>query len=569
MKKLKGVAASPGIGFGKAKKLIDDYFSLYEEKKIESSNVEKEIKKFHEGIRITEDEIIRIKSNVERIAGKEYGDIFNFHLSILKDRNLIENVEKIIKNEKVSAETALKKFVSYLNSKRSENFLYKNGKKEIFDILGKLIFNISEKYVEVKDSKNKIIVAKDLSPTQTVSLNKKFVNGFITCIGSATSHTAIIAKALEIPAIVGVENAMEEINEGDELLIDGYEGIVIINPTPSEIEKIKHKEKEILQIRKKIYILRKKETVTKDYKKIELYANIEFPEEINSVIKYGANGIGLFRTEYLYLKRKDLPTEEEQFLSYKNIIEKIGNKPIIIRTIDVGGDKFLSSFQGPKELNSFLGLRGIRFSLVKKDIFITQIRAILRAAYYGNLKIMFPMITTKEEIIETKKIINLAKNQLKKEGIKFKENIEIGIMIETPSAALISDQLAKEVDFFSIGSNDLIQYTLATDRTNEKLLYLYLPCHPSVLKLIKLTIDNAKKHGIKVGICGEMASNPEIACLLIGLGIDELSMAPIAIPAVKDKIIKNYYWKMKELSEKALKLNSHEEIIKLFKENLN
>jgi len=569
MKKLKGIAASPGIGIGKAKKLIDDFFSFDKEKKIETSNIEKEINKFYEGIRITENEIINIKSNVEKIAGREYSEIFNFHLSVLKDKKLIESVEKIIRNEKVSVETALKKFINYLNSERAENMLYKNGKREIFDILGKLASNIREKYNEFKDSKNKIIVAKDLSPTQTASLNKKYISGFITSIGSATSHTAIIAKALEIPAIVGVEKALEEINEGDELLIDGYEGIVIINPISSEIEKIKNKEKKIIQTRKKIYLLRKKETLTKDNKKIELYANIEFPEEINSVLKYGADGIGLFRTEYLYLKRKDLPTEEEQFLSYKKIIEKMGDKPIIIRTIDVGGDKFISSFQGPKELNSFLGLRGIRFSLVKKDIFITQIKAILRASYFGNLKIMFPMITTKEEIIETKKIINFAKNRLKKDGIKFNENIEIGIMIETPSAALISDELTKEVDFFSIGSNDLIQYTLATDRINEKLSYLYLPCHPSVLKLIKLTIDNAKKYGIKVGICGEMASNPEIACLLIGFGIDELSMAPIAIPSVKEKIIKNYYWKMKEISEEALKLDSHETIMNLLKEKLN
>jgi phosphotransferase system enzyme I (PtsI) len=569
MKKLKGISASPGIGIGKAQKLIDDFFSFEEERRIESSNVEREIKKFYEGVRITEEEIVKIKSNVEKIAGKEYSEIFNFHLSLLKDKNLIERVEKIIRNERVSAETALKKFINYLNNEKYGNILYKNGKREIFDIFGKLISNIREKYTEFKDSKNRIIVAKDLSPTQTVSLNKKYINGFVTSMGSATSHTTIIAKALEIPAVVGVEKAMEEINEGDDLLIDGYDGIVIINPTFFEIEKIKNKEKEIKQIRKKIYFLRKRETVTKDNKKIELYANIEFPEEINSVIKYGADGIGLFRTEYLYLKRKDLPTEEEQFLSYKNIIEKMGNKPIIIRTIDVGGDKFISSFQGPRELNSLLGLRGIRFSLVKKDIFITQIKAILRAAYYGNLKIMFPMITTKEEIIETKDVINSAKNQLKKDGVKFKENIEIGIMIETPSAALISDELAREVDFFSIGSNDLIQYTLAADRVNEKLSYLYLPCHPSVLKLIKITIDNAKKNRIKIGICGEMASNPEIACLLIGLGIDELSMAPIAIPVVKEKIIKNYYWKMKEISDKALKLNSHEKIINLLKKNLN
>jgi len=569
MKELKGISASPGIGIGKARKLNDDFFSFREEK-IKKSDTEKEIKKFYETIKITEEEIKKIKSNVEKIAGKEYSEIFNFHLSILKDKNLIERVERIIKNEKVPAEIALKKFINSLNSEIFGNILYKNGKRgEILDIFKKLISNIKERYTKFEYNKNIIIVAKDLSPTQTVALNKKYINGFITCIGSPTSHTAIIAKALEIPAVVGVEKALEEIKEGDDLLVDGYEGIVIINPTLAEIEKVKNKEEKIKAIRKKIYILRRKETITKDNKKIEIYANIELPEEINSVIKYGADGIGLFRTEYLYLKRNDLPTEEEQFISYKSVIEKMGEKPIIIRTIDVGGDKFISSFQGPKELNSFLGLRGIRFSLVKKDIFITQIKAIMRAGYFGNLKIMFPMVTTKEEVIEAKEIVNFAKNQLRKDGIKFKENIEIGIMIETPSAALISDELAKEVNFFSIGSNDLIQYTLAADRVSEKLYYLYLPCHPSILKLIKITIENAKKNGIKVGICGEMASNPEIACLLIGLGIDELSMAPMQIPLVKEKIIKNYYWKIKEISNEALKLDSHEKILNFLAKNLN
>jgi phosphotransferase system enzyme I (PtsI) len=251
MKKLKGISASPGIGIGKAQKLIDDFFSFEEERRIESSNVEREIKKFYEGVRITEEEIVKIKSNVEKIAGKEYSEIFNFHLSLLKDKNLIERVEKIIRNERVSAETALKKFINYLNNEKYGNILYKNGKREIFDIFGKLISNIREKYTEFKNSKNRIIVAKDLSPTQTVSLNKKYINGFVTSMGSATSHTTIIAKALEIPAVVGVEKAMEEINEGDDLLIDGYDGIVIINPTFFEIEKIKNKEKEIKQIRKK------------------------------------------------------------------------------------------------------------------------------------------------------------------------------------------------------------------------------------------------------------------------------------------------------------------------------
>ncbi|MCM8771651.1 MAG: phosphoenolpyruvate--protein phosphotransferase [Candidatus Omnitrophica bacterium] len=569
MKKLKGFGASPGIGIGKAEKIISDTFSVYEGKKIHSSKVEEEIKRFYDGIKRTQEEILKIKQATEKLAGKEYSEIFSFHISILQDKNLIEKIEKIIKEEKVSAESALKKFVINLNRDISESKFLKERKKELLDIFEQILINLTNKDEEIKLLKNKIIVANDLSPTQTVSINKKYIKGFVTSIGTETSHTVIIAKALEIPAVVGVENAMEVIKENDTLLIDGYEGIVIVNPTPSEIEKRKLKEKKIAQIKKKIYILKNLETSTLDKKKVELYANIELPEEIESVIKYGAEGIGLFRTEYLYLKRKDLPSEEEQFLSYMKIIEKMGKKPIIIRTIDVGGDKFISSFKGPEELNSFLGLRGIRFCLVKKEIFLTQLKAILRASYYGNLKIMFPMITTKEEVIEAKKIVEIAKQELREKGIKFNDNIEIGIMIETPSAALISDELSKEVNFFSIGSNDLIQYTLAIDRVNEKLSYLYKPCHPSILKLIKLTIENAKKNNIKVGICGEMASIPEIACLLVGMGIDELSMAPVAIPNVKEKIIKNYYEKMKEVAEKSLNFNSHEKIIEFLKESLN
>ncbi|MCM8804411.1 MAG: phosphoenolpyruvate--protein phosphotransferase [Candidatus Omnitrophica bacterium] len=571
MKKLRGISASPGIGIGKAKKLDSEFFIFKkEEKRIKSKNVENEIKKFYESVKKTEDEILKIKLNIEKIAGKEYSEIFSFYISLLKDKKLIERVVNLIKKEKVSAGTAIKKFIENLSNQllEKDNFL-RDKRKEIFDIFEKVFFNLSGKTEKLNEIKNGIIVAKDLSPTQTVSIDKRYIKGFVTCVGTSTSHTAIIAKSLEIPAVVGVADAMEEIKENDTILIDGYDGIVIVNPTSVEIEKIKIKEEEIKQTKKKIYILKNKETITLDKKRIKLYANIEFPEEVESVIKYGAEGIGLFRTEYLYLKRNDLPSEEEQFLSYKKITEKMEGKPIIIRTIDVGGDKFISAFQGPKELHSFLGLRGIRFSLEKKDIFLTQIKAILKASYFGDLKIMFPMITTKEEVIEAKKIVEIAKNELNKKNVRFKENIEIGIMIETPSAVLVSDDIAKEVDFFSIGSNDLIQYTLAIDRVSEKLSYLYQPCHPSILKLIKLTIENAKKNNIKVSICGEMASNPEIACLMIGLGLEELSMAPLAIPYVKEKIIKNYYYKMKEIAEKIINFDSHESIINFLKKNLN
>jgi len=567
MKKIKGIPASPGFAIGKARKVNDDFFSFSEIKKIKEEDVDEEIKRFHESITKTENEIQQIINNIKKITDKEYAEIFSFHLSILRDKNLMERIEKIIKRERVSAETAVKKFVVNLNKEFSENNL-KTRKKEILDIFERIIANLIKKNDRLKDIKDGILVANDLSPTQTVSIDKKYIKGFVISMGTETSHTAIVAKALEIPAVVGIKENIEEIKDGDTILIDGYEGTVIVNPTQIEIEKVKSKEKEIRKFRKKIYILKGKKTITSDGKEINLYANIQLPEEVETALKYGAEGIGLFRTEYLYLKRKDLPTEEEQFLSYKKIIEKFGNKEIIIRTIDVGGDKFISAFQGPKELNSFLGLRGIRFCLEKRDVFLTQIKAILRAGYYGNLKVMFPMITTKEEVIEAKKIIECAKKELRKENLKFKENIQVGIMIETPSAALVSDDLAKEVNFFSIGSNDLIQYTLAIDRVNEKLSYLYQPCHPSVLKLIKITAENAIKNNIEVSLCGEMASIPEIACLLIGLGIKKLSMAPVAIPSVKEKIIKNSYTEMKEIAEKVMNFNKHEEIINFLKKNL-
>ncbi|MFN4227347.1 MAG: phosphoenolpyruvate--protein phosphotransferase [Candidatus Ratteibacteria bacterium] len=567
MKKIKGIPGSPGIAIGKARKLNDDFLSLKEIKKIKEEDIDEEIRRLKESINKTENEILEIINNIKKITDKEYAEIFSFHLSLLKDKNLIAKIEKIIKSEKVTAETAIKKFIDNLNKEFSESN-FKKRKKEILDIFERIVSNLSKKNNRFKNIKDGILVSNDLSPTQTVSIDTKYIKGFITSMGTETSHTAIIAKALEIPAVVGIKENIEHIKENDTLLIDGYEGIVIINPTQNEIDKIKLKEKEREKLKKKIYILKNKKTMTTDGKEIKLYANIQLPEEVETALKYGAEGIGLFRTEYLYLKRKDLPTEEEQFLSYKNIIEKFGKREIIIRTIDVGGDKFISAFEGPKELNSFLGLRGIRFCLEKRDIFLTQIRAILRASYYGDLKMMFPMITTKEEVIETKKIIEEAKKKLKKENLKFNEDIKIGIMIETPSAALVSDDLAKEVDFFSIGSNDLIQYTLAIDRVNEKLSYLYQPCHPSVLNLIKITVENAIKNNIKISLCGEMASIPEIACLLIGLGIDELSMAPVAIPSVKEKILKNSYTEIKKITDEIINFDSHEKIINFLKRHL-
>ncbi|RKY29612.1 MAG: phosphoenolpyruvate--protein phosphotransferase [Candidatus Omnitrophota bacterium] len=568
MKKLKGIGVYSDIAIGKCS-VWKNSFLLYPEYKISKKDVNGEINRLDEAIKKTIDEITILKENLKESAGEEYADIFNFHISLLQDENLRNETAKIIKNEKLNVESSLKKIVLKIGKifGKEENDFLKDRRRDILDVVERIVSNLRKTPVTKVFKEEEIIVAHDLSTTQIVSLNRKFVKGFITDIGSETSHIAIIARALEIPSVIGVGNATEEVQNGDNLIIDGEEGIVIVNPVGSVINKYKRKKEELKKRKRRIYFLKKLPSRTNDGRYIKFLANIEFPEEIVSAEKNGYDGIGLYRTEYLYINRKNLPTEEEQFLAYKNIAEKVGKKPIIIRTIDIGGDKLIPNISGKKELNPFLGWRGIRFCLDRKDIFKSQIKAILRASVYGNIKIMFPMIATLEEVREGKKIVNEAKENLKKEKKEYKD-VELGVMIEIPSAVFISDKLAKEVDFFSIGSNDLIQFTLAVDRLNEKITNLYQPCHPSVLKMIKITIDNAKKNGISVGICGEMASIPEIACLLVGMGIDELSMAPFLIPTIKEVIINSKYEKLKKISEEVFKFDTNDKIVEFLKKKL-
>lgn len=568
MKKLKGIGVYSDIATGKCS-VWKNSFLLYPEYKISKKDVNGEINRLDEAIKKTIDEITILKENLKESAGEEYADIFNFHISLLQDENLRNETAKIIKNEKLNVESSLKKIVLKIGKifGKEENDFLKDRRRDILDVVERIVSNLRKTPVTKVFKEEEIIVAHDLSTTQIVSLNRKFVKGFITDIGSETSHIAIIARALEIPSVIGVGNATEEVQNGDNLIVDGEEGIVIVNPVGSVINKYKRKKEELKKRKRRIYFLKKLPSRTNDGRYIKFLANIEFPEEIVSAEKNGYDGIGLYRTEYLYINRKNLPTEEEQFLAYKNIAEKVGEKPIIIRTIDIGGDKLIPNISGKKELNPFLGWRGIRFCLDRKDIFRSQIKAILRASVYGNIKIMFPMIATLEEVREGKKIVNEAKENLKKEKKEYKD-VELGVMIEIPSAVFISDELAKEVDFFSIGSNDLIQFTLAVDRLNEKITNLYQPCHPSVLKMIKMTIDNAKKNGISVGICGEMASIPEIACLLVGMGIDELSMAPFLIPTIKEVIINSKYEKLKKISEEVFKFDTNDKIVEFLKKKL-
>jgi phosphotransferase system enzyme I (PtsI) len=421
--------------------------------------------------------------------------------------------------------------------------------------------NLSEESSELFPKKGKwIIVAQDLSPSDTAELDKKNILGFITETGGATSHTAIVARSLEIPAVVGLKDITKQVKKGDLVIMDGEKGIIIAEPDHATLETYKKERIKYLIKIKMLKKLKKMETITLDKHKIILNSNIEFPEEVAVVKEHNADGIGLFRTEFIYINRTNLPVEEEQFLIYKSIVEKMSPKPVTIRTLDIGGDKFFPYFKISPEQNPFLGLRAIRLSLTNPNIFKTQLRAILRASAYGNVKIMFPMISTVEELIEAKNILYEIMDDLKKKKINFDEKIPVGIMVEVPSAVIMAEELAKKVDFFSIGTNDLIQYTLAVDRGNENVASYYNPLNPAVLRMIKKTVESAHKNFKTVSVCGEMAGEPHLAFLLLGFGVDELSVSPASILQVK-RIIRNVNFRDAfEVAETVLKMEKIEEI---------
>ncbi|MDI6753426.1 MAG: phosphoenolpyruvate--protein phosphotransferase [Thermodesulfobacteriota bacterium] len=563
---IKGIGVTPAIIIGKAY-LLDRGKIEAPARVIPEPQILQEVARFREAVEESKKQLRLAKEKLlhEDVAGPTY--ILDVHLLLLEDKNLIENTEKTIKQSWINAEWALKINLErvrkvfnniddeYLKSRKTDiDYI---GERILRNLMGKDKETISQIKEEV------IIVAHDLSPADTAQMVKDKVTAFVTDMGGKTSHTAIMARSLEIPAVVGSETATHHINTGDTLIVDGLTGVVVVNPSPEIMQEYQERQRAHQKMERELFQYRDLPAETLDGYRVRVLANIELVEEIPSVLQHGAEGIGLYRTEYLYLNRKDLPSEEDHFQAYKKVVEATYPHSAVIRTLDIGGDKFMSHMDLAEEMNPAMGLRAVRFSLKEVDIFKVQLRAILRSSAYGKVKLMVPMISGATEIREVKKILNEVRLSLTAEGIPFDPQMEIGIMIEVPSAVTIADILAKEVDFFSIGTNDLIQYSLAIDRVNESVTHLYEPLHPAILRLVKEVVKAAHGAGIKVAMCGEMAGEPLYVPILLGLELDELSMNVLSIFRVK-KILRAYTLReCKSLVNASLNLSTPEEIEEL------
>lgn len=563
MIKLKGIGAAPGISIGPAHKLGKEEFMIAKTA-ITQGEIPVQIQLFEEALIKTRKEIIDLQKRIASEMGQEEAQIFDAHLLVLEDRMLIEEVISRLKKELIWVpyifSEVLKKYINVF-SKIEDEYLKERiadindvGKRILRNLLGKERRTLSELKEKV------ILVAHDLAPSDTAAMHKQNVSGFVTDIGGKTSHTAIMAKSLEIPAVVGLEDATIRVNNGDMLIIDGAMGIVIINPDEETLKNYQQEELKLKGIAERFLAAKDLPAVTLDGKAVEINANIELPDDVPAVKQHGGQGIGLYRTEFFYMNRDDLPSEDEHYEAYKYVAEQMNPYPVIIRTLDLGGDKFVSQLKIPHEIRPFLGWRAIRFCLAQPDMFKVQLRAILRASVHGKLKMMYPMISGVEELRQANSILAQVKEELTRKGVPFDKDIEVGVMIEVPSAAMTADFLAREADFFSIGTNDLIQYSIAVDRTNEKVAYLYEPTHPAVLRLIKNIIESAHNAGIWVGMCGEMAGDAHMALMLLGLGLDEFSMPPQVIPEVKYVIRSVNMKHVKSIALEALKLSTGKEV---------
>ncbi|MEK5039832.1 phosphoenolpyruvate--protein phosphotransferase [Sporosarcina sp. FSL K6-3457] len=566
MSLLKGIAASSGIAIAKAYCLVEPDLS-FSKKMIEDSATE--VARFQSALAISKSELEAIRDVAEKELGVDDAAIFNAHVLVLTDPELIGPIEEKIKTDQVNAEFALKETTDMFITmfEQMDNEYMQERAADIRDVTKRVLSHLLDvKMVSPSMiSEEVIVIAEDLTPSDTAQLNRQFVKGFTTDIGGRTSHSAIMARSLEIPAVVGTQESTKLIQDGDLVIVDGLNGEIHINPSAEVVADYESKQEQFEQQKVEWAKLVNEKTMTADGHQVELAANIGTPEDLVGVVNNGGEGVGLYRTEFLYMGRDKLPTEEEQFEAYKKVLQGMEGKPVVVRTLDIGGDKELSYLQLPEEMNPFLGFRAIRLCLEEQEIFRTQLRALLRASTFGNLKIMFPMIATLGEFRQAKAILEEEKQALLAAGTAIADHIEVGIMVEIPSTAVQADVFAKEVDFFSIGTNDLIQYTFAADRMNERVSYLYQPYNPAILRLVKMVIDAAHKEGKWAGMCGEMAGDEIAVPLLIGLGLDEFSMSATSILPARTQIKKLKKSDMVELVNEALQMGTAEEVVEAVK----
>ena len=564
---IKGIAASNGIAIAKAYRLIEPVLEVTE---TIIEDVEMELTLLEHSMKTSQSELEFLREKVRKEQGDEKALIFDAHIAILNDPEMSEAIKGIIQNEKSNAAYALKQVSTmYVGMFESMDDPYlRERAADIKDITKRLTSHILG--VRLADpsliDEEVIVVSEDLTPSDTAQLNRKFVKGFTTNIGGRTSHSAIMARSLEIPAVVGTGVATEKIKHGDMLILDGFAGKVHVEPSEEMITEFQEKQEEYQMQKVEWAKLVNEPTITADGHHVELASNIGSPADLEFAIANGAEGIGLYRTEFLFMEAEQLPTEDEQFDAYKKVVEGMNGKTVVIRTLDIGGDKKLPWLEMEPEINPFLGVRAVRLCLLREDLFRPQLRALLRASAFGNLKILFPMIATLDEFRACRDILMEEKENLITAGIKVAENIEVGIMVEIPSTAILADQFAKEVDFFSIGTNDLIQYTMAADRMNESVSYLYQPFNPSILRLVKMVIDASHAEGKWTGMCGEMAGEEFAQPILLGLGLDEFSMSAPSILKSRSNILKMNKVDMEELAAKALNMRTAEEVLALVKE---
>lgn len=558
---INGIAASDGVAIAKAYLLVEPDLSFDSEK---VSDVDAEIAKFNNAIQTSKVELTKIRNNAEQNLGADKAAIFDAHLLVLDDPELIQPIEEKIKNEQVNAPTALSdvtgQFITIFES--MDNEYMKERAADIRDVSKRVLAHILG--VELPNpsmiDESVVIIGNDLTPSDTAQLNKEFVQGFVTNIGGRTSHSAIMSRSLEIAAVVGTKSITQEVKQGDMIIVDGLTGEVIIDPTEDEVIAYQNKRERFFEDKQELQKLRDEETTTIDGRHAELAANIGTPNDLKGVIENGAEGIGLYRTEFLYMYRDEMPTEDEQFEAYKKVLETMEDKRVVVRTLDIGGDKELPYLNLPEEMNPFLGYRAIRLCLDQPDIFRPQLRALLRASAFGKLNIMFPMVATIQEFRDAKALLLEEKDNLTNEGIEVSDDIELGIMVEIPSTAALADVFAKEVDFFSIGTNDLIQYTMAADRMSERVSYLYQPYNPSILRLVKQVIEASHKEGKWTGMCGEMAGDEVAIPLLLGLGLDEFSMSATSVLKARRQIKGLSQNEMEELAQRAIDCATSEEV---------